>query len=135
MKRAMLSIGICTLAVGCGGSDSPSQTLSGPITLATVQQQVFSPSCAVTDCHIGPDPEQGLDLSAGSAYANLVNVQAAEINNYMRVEPGNAADSYVYMKITNDLRILGDPMPLVGGPLSDSKIRLVERWIDEGANP
>jgi hypothetical protein len=109
--------------------------MSGPVSLATVQAQVFSPSCALTDCHTGPDPEQGMDLSSGQALANLINIPADENNNYMRVSPGNAADSYIYMKLTDDLRILGDPMPLDDDPLSDARLRLIENWIEQGANP
>ena len=49
--------------------------------------------------------------------------------------PGNAGDSYLYMKITGDGRISGDPMPFEGDALSAAKIRLIENWIDQGALP
>jgi hypothetical protein len=124
----------CVLVCGCGGSDGGS-VLTGPITVATVQAQVFTPHCALSGCHTGPDPRRGLDLSPGEAWDHLIDVPADEINQFMRVDPGNAADSYLYMKITGDPRILGDPMPFEQASLSEAKIGLIERWIEQGANP
>jgi hypothetical protein len=131
---AAIAVGL--LAAGCGGSDSTGGVVQNPgtVTLLDVQAQVFSPRCALSGCHTGTGAPFGLDLgSAVSSSANLVGVASAEIPGLMRVEPGNAADSYLYMKITDDPRIQGDPMPLSGVPLSSAELSLIETWITEGA--
>lgn len=120
---------------GCGG-DSGGGGVVEPaerVRLLDVQAAVFSPHCALSGCHIGPAAPRGLDLSAGQAEGNLVGVASDEVPEFLRVEPSNAADSYLYMKITADPRIFGDPMPLTGGPLSAADKDLIERWIEEGA--
>ena len=44
--------------------------------------------------------------------------------------PSDSANSLLYMKL-NHTQPCGDDMPLI--KLSDDKIELVRRWIDEGA--
>jgi hypothetical protein len=51
----------------------------------------------------------------------------------MRVEAGNPAGSYLYMKLTEDSRITDDPMPPSGVLLEAEKLALVEGWIAAGA--
>lgn len=122
------------LAAGCsrnsiGGIIAPPPT----VTLLDVQIQVFSPRCALSGCHTGPAAPFGLDLSAGESFGNLVGVASGEQPGLLRVEPFDAADSYLYMKLSGDPRISGDPMPLSGGPLSAADLALVESWIEQGA--
>ena len=74
-----------------------------------------------------------LDLSAGNSAGNTIGVSSEELPVLLRIEPGNAADSYLYMKLIEDPRILGDPMPASGGPLSAGQLNLIESWIDQGA--
>lgn len=141
MRNLILAITIGLVAVGCGGSGNGDPTggmIAPPPTTVTMQQvqaQVFSTSCALSGCHQGAGAPFGLDLAPGNAFGNLVNVPSAEISMFMRVEPFNAADSYLYMKVTNDPRIFGDPMPFLAGPLSPDKVALIEDWIEQGANP
>ncbi len=106
----------------------------GP-TLASIQANIFSPSCALSGCHTGSAPQMGMNLSSGQAYANIVNVASAENASFFRVKPGDSTNSYLYMKITGDARITGVQMPKTGGPLSADKIAAIRDWIDAGANP
>lgn len=131
---AIRLVGLGLLCSACGGG-SYGEIVPGPVpvTLQNVQTQVFSPSCATFDCHTGSSAPLGLDLGPGQSAANLVNVASVERPQFLRVEPGNARDSYVYMKITADPRIGGDPMPAIGGPLSAGDIELIETWIEQGA--
>lgn len=121
---------------GCGGGGSggngglPSTT----VTLADVQAQVFSPRCAVSGCHAGTSPPMGLDLSSGAAAGHLIDVPSSELPAFRRVAPGNSLDSYLYMKVTADPRINGDPMPLNRTPLNAADLELIATWIDQGAN-
>jgi hypothetical protein len=125
------------LTVGCGGSSGPSGVVTPPEpTFQNVQSTIFTPSCAITNCHVGGAAAPfGLDLSAGASYANLVNVASAEAPGFDRVEPGVSQDSYLYMKVVDDPRITGDPMPALGPPLSAQKLQLLADWIGQGASP
>ena len=82
-----------------------------------------------------PDSPFGLDLSSVSASrANLVNVVSSELATTMRVQPGNAVDSYLYMKVVDDPRILGDRMPAgTPNPLGAGDLALIRTWIEDGA--
>jgi hypothetical protein len=122
----------------CGGGASGGGGLIPPPddpTLLDVQAQVFTQRCALAGCHAGAGSPFGLDLSnVSDSESNLVGVASAEQPGFQRVEPFNAADSYLYMKLINDPRISGDPMPLSGPPLGDSDLALIEDWINLGAN-
>ena len=71
-------------------------------------------------------------LAAGNTYAFTVGVDAVELSGFKRVAPGNAKDSYLYMKVAGDPRITGFRMPF-GGMLSDAEIDEIGAWIDAGA--
>ncbi|HKQ61369.1 MAG TPA: hypothetical protein VJS92_08745 [Candidatus Polarisedimenticolaceae bacterium] len=131
MNRLAL-VALALGATACGGGADGGAVQSG-VTLLDVQVQVFTPHCALSGCHTGPGAPLGLDLSAGAAAGNIVGVASAESPALMRIEPFDAVNSYLYMKVTADPRILGDPMPLTGGPLSASDVQLIADWIGQGA--
>ena len=131
--RAIALAAAASAAACSGGSDPVSG--SGGVTLLEVQSQVFTPRCGITGCHVGPGAPFGLDLSsASSSSVSLVGVVSAEMPPMLRVEAGNAADSYLYWKITGNPGINGDQMPLSGGPLSQADIDLIAAWINGGAH-
>lgn len=112
-----------------GGQDEGLQP-----TLDSIQEHIFSTTCALSNCHIGPNAQLGLDLSEGNARQSLVEVPSARVPDLLRVEPGNAADSYLILKLEGDARIVGSRMPLGGTPLSMEEIEVVRAWIDGGAD-
>ena len=119
----------------CGGGSSLG-VIPAPVeqaTFAVVQTQIFTPNCAIAGCHVASTAPFGLDLSAGASYANLVGVDSAEVPTFQLVRPGTSSDSYLYMKLTADPRILGDPMPLLRSPLSEADLLLLRLWIEQGA--
>ena len=135
MTRGLLLAGLAVAASGCGSSDggtTGSLDLED-VMLVDVQAAVFSPRCAIPECHVGMDAPLELDLSSGESAAHLIDVPSEEIPELMRVDPGDPAGSYLYMKLTADPDILGDPMPAEGEPLSNGELRLVEAWIEQGA--
>jgi hypothetical protein len=104
---------------------------------AFLQQHVFTPSCATAMCHSGPEPEVGLDLSAGRAYSNLVNKGASTVAGWTRVVPSSIVQSYLAVSLG---RAEGPPprdgyMPLGADPLCVEKLEAIERWILAGAPP
>jgi hypothetical protein len=105
--------------------------------LQQVQSAVFTQSCALSDCHRGASAPLGLDFTAGQTLGNVVGVASAERPDFDRVEPRNPTDSYVYMKVTGDLRIGGDQMPPqnLAPPLTAQQLELLRQWIEQGALP
>jgi hypothetical protein len=65
--------------------------------------------------------------------ANAVGVASAEVPALFRIAPNDAPNSYLYRKVSAAPGILGDPMPLSGGPLTASELALIETWIEQGA--
>ncbi|MFQ6608297.1 MAG: c-type cytochrome [Fidelibacterota bacterium] len=116
------------LLAGCSdmGSGPPPEdlTFSGDI------QVIFDHNCT-TDCHEGENATGGLNLSSNKSYENLVNVPSNYVG-LLRVEPGNADSSSLYLKV------IGNPrtevrMPLEGNSLSEEQILKIKIWIDDGA--
>lgn len=115
-------------ALGPDGPDEPAAP-----TLTRVQAEVFTPSCALSGCHLGADAPFGLDLSAGQAHGSAVGVRSSEVPDLFRIEPGNPDASYLVRKIEGGPDLVGSRMPLGRAPLSDAAIALVRAWIDAGA--
>lgn len=133
-RRAGIALAVGPLlAAACSGGSSGFGLDPNDVTLLDVQAQVFSPRCALSGCHIGGMAPFGLDLSSGNAGGNTVGVQAAEVPALMRVDPYDPDGSYLYLKISGDPSILGDPMPADGSSLTPSDIDLVRTWIEQGA--
>ena len=136
--RVVVVAGLAAFAAGCaGGSGSTGGVVSGgprPATLEDVQVRVFTPRCAISGCHVGPDAPFDLDLgTANRSEANLIGIASREVGDYLRVERGSATDSYLYMKVTGDPRILGDRMPAYGAFLGADDVERIRVWIDQGA--
>ncbi|MEZ4699596.1 MAG: hypothetical protein R2834_04645 [Rhodothermales bacterium] len=110
------------------GPDPNNQTA----TFTDIQNTIFTTSCALSGCHAGASPQQGMNLSAGQAYANIVNVPSNENPQMNRITPNDPDNSYLFLKISGT-NISGSRMPLGGSPLSDDKIAMVREWIEDGA--
>jgi hypothetical protein len=128
---------------------SPTATIR-VVTLAEIQTTIFNPTCAVQFCH---DAESAgfsgnLNLEAANSYDNLVGVtpdnQAAAADDLLRVEPFAPDNSFIILKVCHrplgeDLcpviapREYGNPMPLLGTPLSAAQVESLRLWILRGA--
>jgi len=114
------------------GTPAPgdSVTLSGDV------QPIFTANCAVSGCHAGTSPALGQNLSAGQAYAAIVNVPSQEAPDLMRVRPFLPDSSYLVHKIEGTQGSVGgggSRMPLSGSPLTAEQIATIRAWITAGA--
>ncbi len=98
-------------------------------------QPIFTANCAFTQCHAGPTPQEGMNLSEGQAYGNIVNVSSNQVPRLRRVEPNRPDSSYVILKLEGNAGVVGGvatQMPL-GGSLSQARIDTIRTWIAGGA--
>jgi hypothetical protein len=128
-------------AAGCGDEKGlpvePGGPGPGPSPLATytrVQDEVFTPRCALSGCHLGPASlaQEGLVLTSDVAYDSVVMVRANQNASIFRVTPGDPASSYLWRKITAGQPIIGDRMPQTGS-ITEEQRQLVTDWILRGA--
>jgi len=109
-------------------------TMAGPVSFATDVQPIFTANCALSGCHAGAFPAQGMNLSAGVAYANLVGVTSVECPTFQRVAAGAPSSSYVIFKLQGSGPCFGGSrMPLFADPLPDAQIQTISNWIAQGA--
>lgn len=134
--RFLLWIGALLLAAGCGELATLPTDPGGPVdpsaTFGRVQSEVFTPSCALSGCHDASGRQEGLVLSAGSAYAMTVGRPSSQLPSLQRITPGSPENSYLYRKVTG-ASISGERMPFGGPSLSDAQLRLIRDWILRGA--
>ncbi len=89
--------------------------------------------CTASNCHGAAGGQGDLQLtgSASANYAALVGVQASA-EDFLRVEPGNATDSYLVIKLEGRQSV-GSQMPLTGAPLDNIDLTNIKNWINTGA--
>jgi len=102
-------------------------------TFEAIQELVFEQNgCTSPLCHGGAPGQGGLDLSAGNAYANLLDVASAG-STYDRIEPAAPNSSSLYLKLLKAVDpmvdIPGDGMPSGGAPIHDDLLEAVRIWI------
>ena len=107
------------------------------VTFETLQQKIFTPGCALPSCH-GLAQQGGLNLTAGQAYADLVDVPAsnpaAHKAGLLRVAPNDPDASFLIRKLEGTLDPNeGTMMPQTGTRLPQAKLDLLRRWIAAGA--
>lgn len=139
IKIIGLSFWIFIFLMSCS-SDTPFEADNNPSPdndlseFSKIQSEIFTPTCALSGCHSGSNPQANLNLSAGEAYNALVNVNSIQIPSRKRVAPGNSADSYLIDKLKGtNMAANTSQMPFGGIPLSDAIIDSIAKWIDSGA--
>ncbi len=102
--------------------------------LAWIQENIFTPGCAAfSSCHMG-DANQagGLNLEAGQAEANMLDVDSVRFGDWKLVVAGDPDMSYLMVLLTGEGGPLDDEvgtMPYNNPKLCEPKIEAVRRWI------
>lgn len=139
--RKILFMAILVVVLGaCGELRSPTAPMDDPddpidpsATFSRVQNEIFTTTCAFSGCHGALATQMNLELTAGVAYANIVNVPSAEVPQLDRVEPGLPDRSYLYLKVTGAPGIIDARMPLGQPELTQPQKDLIRNWILRGA--
>jgi hypothetical protein len=120
-----------------GNGVSPMFVVSGlpqNVSFASQIQPLLTASCTSMACHDAIQPQQGLDLVTGHAYAQLVSVASTECSTSMLVKPGAPSDSYLVVKLAGGGTCsTGSRMPKAATAWSSDQIQLVRDWIANGA--
>lgn len=83
---------------------------------------ILTTNCAISGCHTTPNPQSQLNLSASTAYSQLLNPGPGY------VAPGSLLESVMYSSITNPSQI----MPPTG-EMDACTITMIKTWIQQGA--
>lgn len=143
MKRHPFGLCVAAAAVilaGCSSNDTPTSpgggsgggTVEVDPSFSTVVQEILTRrGCTNSSCH-GQATQADLDLRPGTAYGELVNVQAFQDPGRTRVIPGDAQNSYLIIKLEGRQSV-GGQMPATGAPLDSIDLNNIRNWIDQGA--
>jgi hypothetical protein len=117
-------------------------------TFDIIQQQIFTPTCAISGCHASTTEvtfaQHGLVLASGVAYSNLVNAvpqnATAVVDELLRVKPFEPDNSLLFHKLLSNAdnhheRDYGNPMPLGLPLLTVGQVEFIKQWIEAGAPP
>ena len=98
-------------------------------------QPIFDRRCAIGGCHTVLARKGQLVLQRGYAYDSIVGVPSFLVSQFLRVEPGNATDSWLVRMIEADdgARLGLARMPLGSHPLTPNQIATIVNWIENGA--
>jgi hypothetical protein len=124
-----------TTIVGGPTTSTTTTTTVAAVSFSANVQPIFTARCALSGCHAGPTPEEGMNLAPGKSYERIVNVTSRECGQFKRVTPGQPAASYLVFKIE------GPPQPCFDGvqmpkdslPLSAAEQDTIRTWILQGA--
>jgi hypothetical protein len=97
-------------------------------TFINIQSDIFNQSCAFSGCHVSGSVNP--DLS-GNSYLKIVNKKSSTGMDYIKANDPN--NSYLLQKIIGSNGIQGSRMPLNSSALSQDKIDIITKWINDGA--
>jgi hypothetical protein len=122
---------ILLLLLACTGVPKDDTATDLEPTMANVQTEIFTASCAFSSCH---GPGSGMDLSEGEAHAAIVGVAAADAPDRTLVVAGDADASYLVEKCTPGASgLVGERMPDGSDGLDATRLALLRAWVDAGA--
>ena len=96
---------------------------------------IFERRCGIGGCHSENSHQAGLILTRESAHSALVNKPSQLRLGEVLVRPGDAANSWMVIAISDDAaRRTGlARMPLGSGPLTPNQIQTIVNWVNRGA--
>ena len=129
----------------CGGGSGTNLDVNGNLkndtvtarplepTLASIQENILTPSCGISGCHAGGTAPFGLRLDDEALSAQLlINVSSAEAPSLLRVNPFDPDNSFIIHKLEGT-QSAGDRMPRGMTPLSAEQIQVIRTWVADGA--
>lgn len=117
----------------------PSAEPSGPTTLSSLRDAIFTPTCSFSSCHGGPLSVAGLDFTVADLHAELMEHQSPRAGAPPLVVPGDPDGSYLYQLLAEcDPEVDGQAVPHMplNAPelLPAGEVARLREWIASGAN-
>lgn len=132
---AMLMLGLpdAAHAQASGCSDLSAQAPTPRVDYYTQIQPIWEIRCS--NCHVnfGSSPSADLSLNEEDSWIELVEIPSVQVPGRLRVQPGQAAASYLFEKINCDLPEAGERMPRGRMPIPVAEQALIRDWIQQGA--
>ncbi len=134
---------------GSGGANPPPAGCQNPLPVALASPRfgtdllpMFQATCgsSTSTCHGQTTVPSGkFSFSTGTGrtaqdvHNDLVNAPAQQIQGWVRVKPGDPANSWLYAKVTGNNQGYGTQMPQAANPLCTSTLENIRTWIQQGA--
>jgi hypothetical protein len=131
----------CSFVAGIAGAQEEGCRVEFESTFELIESKIFQAGgCASAFCHSGDFPAAGLDLTAGRAYASLLNRPSTTVEGAVRVVPAQKDDSLLWVNVVA-AALPGEwtapvrPMPpgSLLPPLSFEQLEVLRLWIESGA--
>lgn len=127
--------GTATITAASSGLAGIASITVTAASLANHVQPILSARCALSGCHTGASPPEGMNLSDGQTFANTVNVPSNQ-SPLLRIKPLDPDSSYLVHKILGTQGTVGgggSRMPARNCCLTQAQIDTVTAWIRKGA--
>jgi hypothetical protein len=98
-------------------------------------QPILTARCATASCHNLATQQMGLNLEAGHAYGEIVEVDSPNAPGFKYIRAGDADNSWLVRMIQADptRRFARPRMPLGRTPLTENQIATIINWVNAGA--
>ncbi len=136
-RIAVLSLYTAVLALlplGCPVNE-PAPPIERDVSFAMEIQPIFTQECASCHSQGGFADNVGIPmrLVEGLTLDSTVNQASTQDATFTLIEPFDAANSLLFLKLSENAPPVGSTMPLFGEPLSSDELGLIRDWIDQGA--
>ena len=112
---------------------------TGPSTLSSIRDTVFTPSCVFSSCHGATQPAAGLDLESEDLYAQLTNHTVLGQTDLPLLDPGSPETSWLFQLVSQCAPVDKKGMPVSHMPLNSPRllnpgvVNKIRGWIASGA--
>ncbi len=98
-------------------------------------QPIFTARCATASCHNLATQQLGLNLQAGYAYDEIVDVESPSSHEMPYIRSFDPDSSWLVRMIQADpeRRFFTERMPLGRAPLTPNQIATIINWVNAGA--